>query len=289
MKGLVTFLLTVMLSACTGTYAAKNLPTQTTGKMTSATLSSTKTGADYPLSIYLPASYALGAKTYAVIYATDGDAGFPPAGRFLNFAEILQRRNIDAILVGIGGTSRRNTDYRLPGARAYHAFLIDELVPFIESHFRADPAQRILSGVSFGGSFVVSSLFMEAAKSPVFSCYISTEGSFFQPSFVVQEKAFVSDVGNKSIPATLILARGAPNRTRQQVSSVPGTKDTLAFSNLARNLSSEATNHTEVDVFYHRMIDRNYPGLTIVETTFDTDHIGTDNPAFDDAMKRIFK
>lgn len=288
-KGFCISLIAMTLSACGGSYAAKKIQEQTIGTMSSATIASNKTGAVYTLSIYLPPSYSVGSETYPVIYATDGDAGFPPAGRFLNFAQILQHRNIDAILIGIGGTSRRSSDYTLPGARAYHAFLAEELIPFIESHFRADSSRRILSGVSLGGSFVVSSLFLEATKSPLFSCYISTEGSFFQPTFAAQEKAFTAVIGDKSIPITLILARGAPNRTRQQNSSVPGTKDTLAFSNLARNLTSEATNHTEVDAFYHRMMNRHYPDMTIVETTFETDHIGTDNPAFEDAIKRIFK
>ena len=102
-------LLIAMLCAC-GNADVRDNAHDETGSVTSATITSTHTGATYPLYIYLPASYAGGSKTYPVIYATDGDAGFPPDGRFENLKRILQRRRIDAILVGIGGTTRRNKD-----------------------------------------------------------------------------------------------------------------------------------------------------------------------------------
>jgi predicted alpha/beta superfamily hydrolase len=257
--------------------------------VTSATVNSTQTGYIYTLYIYLPASYGSGMATYPVIYATDGDTAFPPEGRFVNFKKILQRRGIDAILVGIGGTQRRNKDYVLPGAKAYHEFIRQELIPFIESHFRADPKQRILSGLSLGGSFVVTSLFLEAPNT-LFSHYISAEGSFFLPSFVAQEQKFSSTIGTKSIPATLILARGSVSNKvqQQQFSSAIGTKSMPAIANLARGFS-EATNSAEVDSLYRRMVSRHYVDLILIETHFATDHVGTDNPSFEDAVVRIFK
>jgi hypothetical protein len=46
---------------------------------------------------------------------------------------------------------------------------------------------------------------------------MSAEGSFFQPSFLAQEQEFSRTIGGKSIPATLILARGyVSNRIQQQ-------------------------------------------------------------------------
>jgi len=249
-----------------------------------------QTGAVYKLYVYLPASYEMGTATYPVIYATDGDSAFPPEGRFVNFTKILQRRAIDAILVGIGGTVRRKKDYVLPGAKAYHEFITQELIPFIESHFRADPKRRILSGLSLGGSFVVTSLFLEAPNTLFFSHYISAEGSFSQPSFVAQEQKFSSTIGTKSIPATLILARGFVNNKvrQQQFSAAIETKNNLAMANLARAYS-EATNSAAVDALYRRMVDRHYVDLILIETHFATDHVGTDNPSFEDAMVRIFE
>jgi len=283
-----------LIFAAFAAYAGGSKPQNVTqdaiASVTLATVSSVQTGAVYKLYIYLPASYETGTATYPVIYATDGDAGFPPEGRFVNFTRILQRRGIDAILVGIGGTERRNKDFLLPGAKAYHEFITQELIPFIESHFRADPKRRILSGISFGGSFVVTSLFLEAPNTLSFSHYISAEGSFFLPSFVAQEQKFSSAIGSKSIPATLILARGSVSKKvqQQQFSTAIGSKNNPAMANLARDFS-EATNSTEVDALYRRMVDRHYVDLILIETHFSTDHVGTDNPSFEDAVVRILE
>ena len=283
-------LIILSLAACESGVKPQQAPGEATGSVTSATILSAQTGYAYPIYIYLPASYANGTATYPVIYATDGTTSFPPDGRFVNFEKILRRRNIDAILVGIGGTERRAKDYNLPGAIAYHEFITQELIPFVESRFRADPKRRILSGISYGGSFVVTSLFLEAPNTLFFSHYISAEGSFFLPAFVAQEQAFAKTIGSKSIPATLILARGATTNKvqQQQFSSAMGSKNLPAVANLARGFD-ESTNSREVDSFYRRMVKRHYADLVLIETNFPTDHVGTDNPSFDDAMVRIFK
>jgi predicted alpha/beta superfamily hydrolase len=258
------FCLALVLAALTacGGGSDSGAPAEVIGQVTSASITSAKTGVIYSLQIYLPASYASGTTTYPVIYATDGDAAYPPNGRFQNFKEILQRRGTDAILVGIGGTSRRTTDFVLPGAIAYHDFITQELVPLIESRFRADPNRRVLSGLSLGGSFVVTALFLEAPTTVVFADYISAEGSVQQPSFLQLEQQFSDTIGTKPVPATLILARGT--------------------------VSSD-TNATAVDALYQRMVARNYAGLTLTETAFHAGHIATDNPSFEDAVIRLFE
>lgn len=284
-------LIVAVLAACRGGVKPHEvLPEDSIGSVSLATLESPQTGARYAIYIYLPASYRSGAGTYPVIYATDGDAPFPPEGRFQNLKKVLQRRHVDAILVGIGGTARRAKDYALPGAVAYHAFITHELIPFIESHFRADPTRRILSGLSLGGSFVVTALFLEAPDSLFFSHYLSAEGAFFQPSFVAQENKFSSSIGTKSIPATLILARGAvSNKVQQrQLSSAMQTKDMLALGGFA-NTFGDATNSAVVDALYRRMLNRHYVDLVLIETHFDSDHGGTDIPSFQDALVRIFE
>ena len=282
-------LIIVASAACQSDIKPQQVPLDALGSVYSATVKSAQTGYVYTIYIYLPTSYASGTATYPVIYATDGTTSFPPEGRFVNFKKILQRRDIDAILVGISGTERRSKDYVLPGAIAYHEFITQELIPFVESHVRADPKRRILSGISLGGSFVVTSLFLEAPDTLFFSHYISAEGSFFQPSFLAQEQKFSGAIGTKSIPATLILARGsASNKVQQQeFSAAMGTKNLPATASLARGFN-ESTNSVEVDSLYRQMVNRHYADLILIETNFPTDHIGTDNPSFEDAMVRIF-
>jgi hypothetical protein len=275
--------------ACAGVAKPEPDADKTISSVSVARVTSAKTGAIYPLYIYLPPSYASAAATYPVIYATDGDASFPPDGRFMNLAKILQRRRIEAVLVGIGGTRRRSKDFVLPGAGPYHEFITQELVPYIESRIRADPKRRILCGLSLGGEFVVTALFLEAPDALYFSHFISAEGSFFLHSFLAQEKQFSESIGSRSIPATLILARGyvIGKAQQQPFSTGVGTRDMATVVNLA-NVYSEATISAAVHALYERMTNRHYVDLRLIETKFATDHGGTDRPSFEDAMDRIF-
>ncbi|MEL7060513.1 MAG: alpha/beta hydrolase-fold protein [Acidobacteriota bacterium] len=111
---------------------------------------------------------------YPVVYLLDGDSLFPilaPQHLFLTYDDGLP----EAIVVGIAYGSfeapinRRGFDYSPAaaegepdrgGAPAFHDFLANELVPTIESRYRADPARRILFGQSRGGGFVLYSAFV---------------------------------------------------------------------------------------------------------------------------------
>lgn len=253
------------------------------------TIHSSRTGADYAIGIYLPPSYSASSTAYPVIYVTDGDAPYPPDGRFANFKAILQHVGVEAILVGVGGTARRDTDFVLPGAAAYHEFLTQELLPFVESQVRADPKRRVLSGVSLGGSFVLTALFLEAPKTLVFSYYISAEGAFFQPSFIAQEQSLSRSMGSRSIPATVILAHGRPNVWQNSILFANTSGKFAPGIGVSQGFSRDGTNSEVVDTFYQRMLERHFVDLVLIETRFATDHIGTDNPSFEDAVTRLFK
>ena len=240
-------------------------PPPATGRTETASIRSAQTGATYELQIYLPPSYSSSSAAFPVIYALDGDALYPPVSRFQNLKEILERRRVEAILVGIGGTVRRSTDYAFPGALPYHEFLKSELVPFIESKYRSDPAKRILTGLSLSGSMTGHALFLEGASGAlIFSHFLSFEGAFsFQKvdTYDLEQKMYDAQKG-KAINATLILAR-CPD--------VAGC------------------NYVPVGEMYEKLLQRGYPGLTIVERTYSTSHVGTDLPAFEDAISMIFK
>lgn len=231
------------------------------GSTVTLQLTSVRNGAAYTIDVWTPPSYASGSTSYPVIYATEGDALYPPLGRFANFRAILQRRLIDAILVGIGGTQRRNADFLLPSALGYHAFVTEELIPQIERQFRADARRRVLSGLSHGGAFVLAALLLEAPRGPVFAHYLSSEGSLQQQAVLDLEQQVAASQGNKPIPASLVLARALGDVTNQQAVLAMG----------------------------HTLAARRYAGLALVETAFQTTHVGVDNPAFEDAVVRIFE
>ena len=233
-------------------------------RVVSDSIISSNTGAIYNLDIYLPASYDGGSTSYPVIYALDGDALFnPPGTRFANLKDILDKRGTQAILVGIGGTARRGTDYVLPGAIPYHGFLTQELVPFIEAKYRSDAKKRILTGLSLSGSMTGIVLFLEGAKNNLtFSYFLSFEGTYDGQGTQYQnlEQAMHDGLAGNPLPATLFLTRCA-------------------------NVTS--CNFNPVDSMYQRLLARAYPGFTVTETTYSTSHPGTDIPSFTDAIAKI--
>ena len=236
-------------------------PPPATSRVVSDTITSAKTGATYPLDIYLPASYDGGTASYPVIYAMDGDGIFnPPGTRFSNLKDILDKRGTQAILVGIGGSARREQDYTLPGARPYHEFLTLELVPFIETRYRADVKKRLLTGLSLSGSMAGIALFLEGASGNLtFSHFLSFEGAFYfqEAEYQNLEQQMHDALGGGPLPATLILTRcGNPREC----------------------------NFTPVDAMYMRLLARGYQGLMLTEMTYAATHTQTDIPSFTDAV-----
>ncbi|MCR6476297.1 alpha/beta hydrolase-fold protein [Variovorax sp. ZS18.2.2] len=243
-----------------------NPPPSATGRVASDSIKSAKTGATYSLNVFIPASYDADTAAYPVIYATDGDANFnPPGNRFENFKAILEKRGAKAILVGIGGTDRRGTDYVLPGVNAYHDFLTLELVPFIEAKYRADAKKRMLTGLSLGGLMTGIAFLLEAPDKLTFSYFLSFEGSFGyqKPDLdALEQKMFDASAGEQ-FPVTLLLARC--------------------------NSGSDC-NAVPVSDLYQKLSDRHYPGLALISTLFSsTSHTQTDIPAFEDAVARVLK
>ncbi len=112
---------------------------------------------------------------YPVVYLLDGDSLFPILAAnhlFLNYDEGLP----EAIVVGIAYGSfdpdrnKRGFDFSAPapdagrdqgGAPAFQAFLKSELIPEVETRYRADSSRRILFGQSRGGYMVLYSAFTD--------------------------------------------------------------------------------------------------------------------------------
>ena len=256
----------VLPLASSGTGAGTGTPAQqpSGGRVVSQSIRSAKNNTTYDITIFIPASYDASSERYPTIYALDGDAVFNLSQtRFNNFKSILEKRGTKAILVGIGGTARRQEDYNLPGAIAYHDFLTLELIPFVESQFRADPKTRMLSGLSTSGNLPATALFLEGGKELVFSHFLSSEAAFWQQREDLEklEQKMFDTLAGKPLPATLILAQCSDERR---------------------------CNTVQVHAMYTRMAARNYVDLKLIETYFaDYGHADMDLPAFEDAISRI--
>ncbi|WP_417446628.1 alpha/beta hydrolase [Kangiella sp.] len=130
-----------------------------------------------PLHIYvrLPQGYDDNSTDYPIVYLLDGDSLFPILASnhlFLTYDDKLP----EAIIVGIAygsfdpAINKRGYDFtpNSPdakegegGAANFHHFLQNELIPDVESRFRADPTKRVLFGQSYGGTMVLYSAFTE--------------------------------------------------------------------------------------------------------------------------------
>lgn len=250
------------LAACGGGGSGEGEPPAAVGQVITSTLKSTATGNTYPIQVFLPESYATGTANLPVIYATEGDApyGVSNRSRFDTFKEAMQRRGTQAILVGIGGTAWRGTDFLMPGAARYLDFLVKELAPAIERQYRADPKRRALSGLSHGGYFVLAALILEARAgvAPSFSHYLSTECSLGEQTSPAGVLAFERQIDGKPLPTTLFLA---------------GASD---------------GNHRLIGIpLFNQMASQNLPGLVLLKAEYNTSHVGADLPAFEDALKRF--
>ncbi len=153
---------------------------------------------EYVISVALPYHYDENPdKTYPVIYVLDGSWYFGMVVdmvRIMNFRVSFCDELPDAIVVGIGypngktliekqaqACHRRLRDFnplrneeseawhyatfplnetiRSGGGEQFLAFVKDELLPLIESEYRADPTNRCLLGHSSGGKFALYALF----------------------------------------------------------------------------------------------------------------------------------
>ena len=262
----LTAMVAMLFAGCSGggDTAAPVQAAPPAGRVVSLTLPSQKVGYTYNIDVYLPASYDTGSAAYPTIYALDGDSRFDGVNtRFDNFRDILRSKGTSAILVGIGGTERRQTDYNFPGATAFHDFLTAELIPFIDARFRTVPGKRMLTGLSTSGNLAATALFLEAPTTLSFSHFLSAEGAFWQQPDAINtlEQQMFDATRGRTIPVTLVLVR-----------ATAGT----------------GTNATYVHDLFLRLDARRYAGLTLIETSFATGHVESDNPAFADVVGRIF-
>lgn len=261
--------LTWVLTACGGGGgggAPSSTPTPTTPTTpipevahgdTSNALVTSSAGVDYPLRIYLPVGYDKSPGTsYPVIYGLDGDIWFG------QMATTLDELGIKAILVGIGRNDRRDFDYQVTGALAYYRFVTRDLVPFMESHYRALASRRTLVGHSFGGTFVELAFFMDQlSASPYFSNYVSLDGAFDENSSdlkVFSQEQALADAHPAQVNATYVLA-GA----------------TCCHYAIGAQL-------------YNQLQARRYAGLKLSLVSYAENHVNMFLPAYRDAMKYLF-
>ncbi|MCW5238788.1 alpha/beta hydrolase-fold protein [Verminephrobacter eiseniae] len=164
-------------------------------------------------------------------------------------------------MVGIGGTARRNTDYLMPGAKPYHDFLIGQLVPYVESNYRANPAKRMLSSLSNGGVFTLIAFFSESAVGKfIFQYFFSSDPPVKGASAPLDplESQMYTSSSTREIPVTLLLGFAVVN--------VGGP---------------------EITAMHDKIAARNYQGLKLSVKGCEGGHTPMDLPSFQDIVARF--
>jgi predicted alpha/beta superfamily hydrolase len=184
-------------------------------------MKSTSTGRDNDLYIHLPSNYDLDkTKKYPVLYILDGQWDFKLMDAVLG-GLVYDKFAPETIMVGIT-YSGDNADYGALRAMDYtptadpHVkgsgnapnflkFLKTELIPFMESNYRADPSHRMLQGSSYAGLFTLYALFAEPG---LFSGYIAASPAVpFGDRYVFKQEAEYART-HKELQARLFLAVG---------------------------------------------------------------------------------
>jgi predicted alpha/beta superfamily hydrolase len=118
-------------------------------------LQSKALGEDRTIWVYTPQEYKGSTDSFPVLYLLDGGKHFPYVRELMEYLSDFEQPYIPhMIVVGIPNVDRGRDFTPSEGADTFLAFIRNELVPYIDGHYRTQP-YRILEGHSLGGLFTV--------------------------------------------------------------------------------------------------------------------------------------
>ncbi len=168
------------------------------------------TGDPYDLYVFLPTDYGSGDELYPAVYHPDA---FYTFGAFADLARNLQDSGLTrkflvvGISEGVGWDSPQSHRVRdfTTGIPNYLAFLRQELIPFVEGEYRADPRRRCFHGASLGAVFGAKVL-LDATDT--FSTYVLSSPAFqVGDEWILKEEARRSK-GPRDLGARVFLTIG---------------------------------------------------------------------------------
>jgi predicted alpha/beta superfamily hydrolase len=184
------------------------------------TLHSDRIGRDFEVWVNQPAATPfLPGQKFPVIYALDAGYGIAgPQGLLLSNTGAMTPALIVSVGYKAGEYAFRNTDLlhnktQLPtggpmpsltvggGGAAFEAFLLEDLKPFIEAKYAADPKRSVLFGHSFGGLFAAN---VFADRPDAFSAYIiGSASAWADPALLARVAAAAQKASGQRIYLTV--------------------------------------------------------------------------------------
>lgn len=251
-------------------------PPPVSGRVERETLRSEVVGDDYLIEVRLPPRYADQPDVaYPVVLQLDGTNFGPEFAITAGYASALEASGDipDVIVVGVGypyddpltdPKRGRMRDYVIDSSAPRPArgdlfltFLETELIPWLDARYRIDPGQRFLSGHSLGGFFALHVMLTRGADpEPLFAGYIAGDPSLsYDDLLLFREEQALRERG-----ATLDAKLYFP------IARYDGAGHRLAFDQLGADLR------------------RDFPGLTLEDAVYETDHLGVIAPGFEDGL-----
>ena len=257
-------LIALVLAGCGGggSSVGDGGPPQPAAQVLRDSIASTHAAHTYPYYVRVPADYATSTKAYPVIYSMDAE------NRFAGLSQVLQQRSTQAILVAVDATGlgRRWGDFTWPGAEAYFRFLTRELIPRIDSQYRTDPRQRMLTGHSLSGEFVVFAMLLDPPDHRFFSSIFASDPSLW------------ATTPAESFAPTLPIATALEQRIHDAGRPWP-----ISIV-LAGDFKDREGNGTRARSYYDFLVSRSYEQLRIRHVGYTLGHLAMDVPAFHDAL-----
>lgn len=193
------------------------------------TVHSERGGRDYQLYVRLPISYERTGERYSVLYLLDAEYSFAIASGIVQHLE--ERNNLEElILVGIAYPEKDGESYRYNrsrdytpthtlqggygkeyqrssgGAPAFLGIIRDELIPYMDRHFRTKTGERGIVGHSYGGLFATYALIADPS---VFNRYIVVSPSYWYDGKVIFRLEEAQAKRTTDLAADLFIAVGS--------------------------------------------------------------------------------
>ncbi|MBX3145194.1 MAG: alpha/beta hydrolase [Gemmatimonadales bacterium] len=253
---------------------------------------------EFKIFVALPpaGSGAAASSKYPVIYTLDANGEFGIVSEIARLAAFEPGTIPPALVVGIGyPVSRfeetlnlRTRDYTPTadtgfarfatnlwgngtaptpgGAPAFLRFIREELKPFIEQHYPADPADATLIGHSFGGLFASYALFHEPAT---FQRYVIASPSLWWDRQVSFEYEKQYAARNKDLPARVFLSVGGLESAAELRKSLAAYPDSMRAPILAYYEEAGYPQMVELlEPFAKALAGRRYPSLRMTSYIF---------------------
>lgn len=242
-------------------------------------VSSKIVGDQFKICIALPKNYMETAKMYPVIYLLDANIFFgivTDTARLLQFGQEIP----ELMIVGIGYPDDNNhlhlrnrdylpTPYDMPeiagGADKFLAFMLEELMPYIEERYRINSYDTVLAGDSYSGLFALYTLFH---KPEAFKRYIIGSPSIYWDNAVTFKYENTYALTHDNLQAKVFLSAGA-------LEAIYEPKFAAMVSNV--------TKLTEI------LRSRNYPGLELTSHIFDNEtHLSVIPATMSRGLRAVF-